>query len=342
MRLVLAIMVLLALAAFGWSGWWFYHAAARERAVTEWLAERREAGWVAEAAEVRVDGFPYRFDTIVAGLELADPGSGWSWRAPEFGFTSLAYQPQHIIADWPGEQVIATPIETVRVRSDTLRGSVVFDPTSRLTLNRSSIEIGGLTILGDSGWQAAIGRALLATRQAAVAEVAPGTAHDVSFTAQGLRLPEAWTARLDRAGVLPEALETAEFDLTLVFDRPWDRAAVEGENPALEQVRIREARLGWGRLDLRGSGTLTADAQGYAEGEIDLRARNWREMVEIAESAGAIPSGMSGAVRSGLGFIAQLSGDPEVLELPLTFADGRTRLGPIGLGPAPVLAPQRQ
>ena len=54
MRVLLAIVVL---AGLGWSGFWFWNASTRDRALTNWLEERRAAGWVADGA-VRVTGFP--------------------------------------------------------------------------------------------------------------------------------------------------------------------------------------------------------------------------------------------------------------------------------------------
>ena len=80
------------------------------------------------------------------------------------------------------------------------------------------------------------------------------------------------------------------------------------------------------------------DAEGFAEGRIDLRARNWREMIALAESAGALDPTLAGAVRAGLDLIARFSGDRDAINVPLDFADGVTRLGPIVVGPAPVLA----
>ena len=331
MRSLLAIVIL---AALGWSGWWWWHASMRERAVEDWLAARRADGWVAEAAEVRVTGYPNRIDTIVTGLSLADPEEGWSWTAPEFQFLSLSYQPHHVIAVWPGEQVIATPYDTLHVASARLRGSVVFEPNPRLALMRSAIEIEDMRIRSELGWEARIGEAMLATRQAEGERFA----HDLSFVAEELALPRNWTEGIDVAGVLPEAIESLALDATLAFDRPWDRAAVEGEDPALEGVRIRDASIAWGSLDLRGQGALVADADGRAEGEIELRARNWREMIEIAENAGAVGSGIAGALRGGLDLIARLAGDENAITLPLDFEDGQTRLGPIPLGPAPRLA----
>ena len=66
-------------------------------------------------------------------------------------------------------------------------------------------------------------------------------------------------------GVLPPEVGPVAVDLTLKFDRPWDWPALEGDNPVLEQVEVREIPLTWGKLDLRGRGTLDVDAQGFAE-----------------------------------------------------------------------------
>jgi hypothetical protein len=90
-------------------------------------------------------------------------------------------------------------------------------------------------------------------------------------------------------------------------------------------------------LDLRGQGRLVVDELGYAEGRIDVRARNWHEMIEIAERAGAIGSTLAGTLRSGLDLVAMLSGDRNSLRVPLDFENGRMRLGPVVIGDAPRL-----
>jgi hypothetical protein len=106
----------------------------------------------------------------------------------------------------------------------------------------------------------------------------------------------------------------------------------------LEEVDIRDISLTWGKLDLRGRGTLDVDAEGFADGRLDLRARNWRDMVDLAVSAGALNPNLAGAVRGGLDLIARFAGDGDALNVPLDFEDGVTRLGPIVIGPAPQLA----
>ena len=90
MRTLLAIVILAALA---WSGWWFVQSTARDRAMEAWLADRRAAGWVAEAEDVRVRGFPNRVDTVITELSLSDPDAGWAWQADGLQVLSLSYKP---------------------------------------------------------------------------------------------------------------------------------------------------------------------------------------------------------------------------------------------------------
>lgn len=334
MRILLAIV---ALAALGWTGWWFLLAAAKDRALEAWLAGRRAAGWVAEAQDISVGGFPYRIDTTIAGLQLANPAGGWTWDAPEFRLHALAYKPNHLIAVWPKEQSFATLLGRARILSQDMRGSIVVEPSLRLGLDRARIEMEGLRITGDPGdWAIGLGRGQLALRQAEPAEgAAPKpNAYDVAFTAETLSLPEDWIA-FDRTGVLDQAIALARIRATAVFDRPLDRLAVEETPPLIRTLTIDDMTFTWGRLDLRGRGKLKADAEGFADGQLDLRARNWREMVDVAEQSGALNAGVASALRGGLGLIARLGGDRDSIEVPLAFSGGSARLGPIPIGPAP-------
>lgn len=336
MRMLHAMIGVIAAAALGWTAWWFFIAAAKDRTLEAWLAARRAEGWVAEAAAIDVGGFPYRVDTTISGLELANPQGGWSWKAPEFQFTALAYQPNHLIAIWPPEQTFSTPFGATSVTSETMRGSVIFQPNPRLGLRRATVEMKGVALTGSQGWRIELDSGILAMREAEAAD-APPNAYDIGLDAAGVT-PPAVLARSLPSGMLAERIDTVSFKATAVLDRPLDRQAVEGERPSIERLTIDDAVFAWGRLDLRARGTLVADADGLAEGRVDLRARNWREMVEIADRSGALPSGLASALRGGLGLIARLGGDRDSISAPLEFAGGAMRLGPIPLGPAPRLA----
>ncbi len=334
MRIILAIV---ALAAAAWTGWWFFIASAKERAVEAWLADRRAAGWVAEAAEVDVNGFPYRVDTTWRGLELADPELGWAWSAPDFQLLTLAYQPNHLIAVWPGAQRFSTPLGATDITADKLMGSLRVEPNARLALQNATIEMAGLSLAGDTGWTVGVAEGVLAARRAEGPEASP-FAHDIALDAKGIALPADRIAGLDRGGLLAPEIETLRLDATADFDAPWDLPALEGATPTLLGLDIRDATLTWGALDLRARGSLVADDRGYAEGRLDVRARNWREMIDIAEETGALNRNIASGLRAGLGLLAQLSGDRNTLEAPLEFSRGMMRLGPVPLGPAPRLA----
>lgn len=337
MRAILTITAVVVVAALAWSGFWFWQVSVRERAIEDWLAERRADGWVAEASDLSMAGFPSRVDTFLTGLDLADPEAGWAWTADELQILSLSYKPYHVIATLPGNQVVSTPYDTVRFRADALRGSVLFRPTPRLELDHMTFEIGDMQITGDAGWSARVGKGLLATRQA-TGEGVPPFAHDLAVEVSNLALPPELIEVLRAGNVLPAEIGTMSLDGMLVFDQPWDRATVEAGLPKLEALDVRKLHLAWGRLDLRATGRLDVDPQGFAQGRLELTATNWREMIDVAERSGMVGATLAGTLRVGLGLIAQMAGRPDTIELPLEFAGGETRLGPIPLGPAPRLA----
>lgn len=336
MRRPLAILIgAVIVAALAWGGWWWFSAGVRERALQAWLADRRADGWTAEAGGIRRGGFPNRVDIFIDDLALADPEAGWAWSADGFQILSLAYRPQEVIVAWPGEQVVATPLDTLRLTGDVLRASVRFEPSTRLALDRSTLEAGNLQVKADGGWTAGIGQALLATRQAAA-----GTpfAHDISLEATGIALPDLLGDDL-AGGTLPRTIDRLALDATAGFDRPWDRPSVDAGGAILRALDIRDLTLVWGSLKLEAEGRLVADADGRAEGSLDIRARDWRTMLAIAETSGTLDPGVTAAARAGLSLLAGLGGARDELDVTLDFGGGRTRLGPIPLGAAPRLAP---
>ncbi len=317
-----------------WSGWWFVGSAAQKAALEAWLDQQRARGWVAERDSLTVRGFPNRFDTVVTGLELADPRTGWSWMAPEFQILALSYKPNHIIAVWPGKQSIGTPFETVDVAASVLRGSVVFEPDTALALQRSAIEIADLRLESSDGWTSTLERGQLNTAQA-VEGTAPGFAHDIAFQAERLTLPEVFLRRFDPAGILPGELSVARTRFTASYDAPWDRLAVEGATPLLTAVSLKDLTVTWGELDLKARGSFDVDGDGFPQGRINVTAVNWREMVDLAVSAGVIPQSMADTIEGGLEVVAMLSGGPNTIDVPLVFSGSTMSLGPVPLGRSP-------
>ncbi|GIX12568.1 MAG: hypothetical protein KatS3mg118_0527 [Paracoccaceae bacterium] len=335
-KIVRVLIAVILAAVLGWSGWWWFAAQARQRAIAGWLEERREAGWVAEASAISVAGFPGRFDLGLEGLALADPDAGWAWDAPSLQILSLAYRPGHVIVIWPERQRLSVPGETATLAVERMRGSVVFVPGSALEPERAVIEIYAPAATGSGGWTASAARMRIATRRLAD-DTAPGHAQELFVEAESVLLPEPLRRRIDPLGALGEAVPLMRLDVALGFDAPWDRHAVEGRKPALIALSLRDLAAEWGELRLEARGRLHAGPDGLALGRIDLVARGWREMLRRAVAAGVIQPWLADALEAGLGVAAFMSGDAGTLRVPLVFEDGSMMLGPVPIGPAPRL-----
>ena len=330
MRFLLAIVIA---AAAGWSGYWLIGSRGVENGLRDWLDGRAKAGWVANYASVDTRGFPNRLDTTITDLELADPSTGVAWSAPVFQLLRLSYKPNHVIAVWPGEQTVATPLQRVTIESDKASGSFIFKPGTDFELDRSAIVFNGIRLSSTKGWSSEIAEGLLATRPSA----ARADAVDIGFELSDLRPASPALAQLAEAGFLPDTVEQLKIDATLTFDAPWDRQAVEARRPAVTEIELNLLQARWGQLDLWAAGDLRVNAAGLASGSITVKARNWREMLQIATASGWIPESFVGTLESGLALLAQLSGSPKTLDAPLTFKNGQVSFGPIPLGSLPPL-----
>ncbi len=331
------ILIGVILVAFlAWSGWWWIGARAHREALAAWLDQRRSDGWVAETGELSVVGYPNRFDTVLEDLHLADPQAGWAWTAPEFRTFMLSYEPTKVIAAWPPRQTFAAPGEKVEVTSEDMRASLALAPGTSLALDRAVVELKGVDLASEHGWRAALADGQLSVRRS---EEQRGRedAYDAVLEGSGLRPPEALRELLGGGAGLPEAIDKLRVDLTAAFGAPLDRHAVEGPQPPLQAVWLRPSEFVWGALTLEASGRVDVDPDGVPQGKLDLRAQNWRAMLDAAVAAGAIDDALAGTLRSGLELLAMLSADGESLEAPLRFERGMMFLGPIPLGAAPRL-----
>ncbi len=333
MRTLLGLAVLLFAA---WSAWWWYGSSHQKQAIEDWLQDRREAGWQAETEDLTVTGYPNRFDMIAEGLTLADPASGWAWTAPEFRTYMLSYQPNRVIASWPGIHRFAVPGEQVELTAEQLRASAAFAPDPGLALDHGVLEARELSLGSSLGWTAFLDRGQLALRDSEV-ERGRANAYDAVLEVEGFRPPAPWRELLgDRmADSLPEAFDRVLIDVTAAFPRPLDAEALESGNLRPETLWLRKSTISWGDLGLEGSGRLDVAPDGTPTGEIALKAEDWRQLLRAAVSAGAVPGNLEGALEAGLGLMSTLTSDGRSLEAPLVFRNGRMSLGPIPLGEAP-------
>ena len=329
MRRLLSLVVL---AAILWSGWWVIGSRGLKMGLETWLEARRAEGWVAEASDISVLGFPNRFDATLENPALADPDSGLSWQAPFLQIFALSYRPQHMIVTWPTEQLLTTPLEKLRVTSAKMQGSAVFVPGPDLAIDRLTVVADSFRVSSSNGWWVALPTAQLATRR----HEGPEATYDVALDAASARLSQEVRAIFGQVA-LPETLEALKLDATLGFDAPWDRFAIERQRPQVTKLDLTLAEAKWGNIHVQAAGALTVDAAGLPTGDISLRATNWREILQIAVATGAVPADLAPTIETGLSLLAGLSGNDKTIDAPLSFRNGRMSLGPVPLGPAPRL-----
>ncbi|MDF1854483.1 DUF2125 domain-containing protein [Pseudooceanicola sp.] len=324
------LFVILAAALF-WSGYWLIGSRGAEAGFATWFEARRTEGWQADYSNLRVAGFPNRFDTTFTDLALADPTTGWAWRAPFFQLLALSYKPTQVIAVFPPQSQLSTPLDRFTLASADMRASLALDPAPRLPLNRATLIGTQIRITGTEVTE--LDSLTLAT------ERLPGTDHGYRYgaLAHGVRLPTPLVARLARGIALPDQIATLQLDFDGDFDRPWDLDALEHARPQVERLKLRLLKAEWGSLKLAATGELTVDGAGTPTGEIAIKAENWRDMLRVAVAAGALPESLASSVETALELAANLSGRPDTLNVTLGFSGGRIHLGPVPLGPAPVL-----
>ncbi|WP_424969661.1 DUF2125 domain-containing protein [Dinoroseobacter sp. S76] len=319
-----------AAAALGWFAYWFVGASALERSLTAWFEDRRTEGWQVEWTELDVRGFPNRFDTVLTEPALADPGTGLAWEAPFFQLLALSYQPNKVIAVFPNTQVISTPLGRSQLDTSKMQASLHLGASARLPL-QSAIFVAETPELSSD-----IGRTRAqALRLAMRATEGAEQTYDLGIEAVGFALPVAIKRRLDPGELLPPALETVRLDAVIRFDRDWDLDAIENRRPQPRAITLNEARAQWGPLGLRAVGDLEIDERGRASGALTIKASNWREILQVADRSGLVPSAFLPLLERGLEALAGLSGPETSLDIPLTLRDGQMRLGFLNLGQAP-------
>ena len=328
MRLLLAAILI---AALGWSGFWWIGARNINQNLTDWLDTRHQAGWVANYSSLDTNGFPNRFDTEIRDIELVDTHTGIAWTAPFFQLFRLSYEQSHVIAVWPNQQVVATPNQRIDIRSDDIRASLVLRDTDTWLLDRMNLVVDDLSLSSSNDWSARIEQSLFAMRPS---ERVPA-AIDLALKATNVHPKNPALTTLAEMGAIPRTIESLDIDLSVTFDAPLDRRVIEVGRPNITALDLHVLKSKWGGLELWAAGDLTLDSQGRATGSITIKAKNWREMLQLAKASGWIPDAAVDPLTTGLGFIATLSGSKQTLDAPLTFDRGNVSFGPIPLGTLP-------
>lgn len=321
------------LLALVYSGYWYAAGYGLRSSLDSWFDARRAQGWLAEHAGAETSGYPLRHVTLLQAPALADPGTGTAWRADWLMLDSPAV--------WPGRQTLRFPAtpqrlghldQTLVIEAEDMRADLDLHPGLALEVDTLGLTAGDWRLTQEGVPLAEADTLVLAMRQG----TAPAN-YGFELAAKGFA-PGLTLRRLTRtAPDLPPSFETLEARATVQFDRPWDRSALEQGRPQPVAIDLTLARAQWGALSLQAAGKLTVDGEGFPSGTLTVKAENWREMLAMAQAAGAVPAQAVGPAERVLNLLAGLGGNPDALEVELGFANGWVTLGPLPLGPAPRL-----
>lgn len=324
--------LLIALAAV-WSLYWAAAAWGLRTGIATWFAEQERQGWQAEFAGLETSGYPLRHLNRIQRPALADPGTGTAWRADWLELENPAAWPGRLTLRFPATaQRLSYFDRTAVITAQGLQASLNLAPGVALELEDMAlvsapwrIERSGETVL--SG--AALDLRMVQTDRP--------ESYRITAEAREFAPRAAWRRLLAASSALPERFDALALEMTVAFDKPWDRSALEQQRPQPRRITLKLAEARWGDLRLKAAGTLTVDERGLPEGEIALQAENWRGLVLMAERTGALAPSLRGTVERVLGLLAEAGGNPQHLDITLGFSDGYVTLGPLPLGHAPRL-----
>lgn len=321
-----ALVALILLAMALWAGYWVVgQRVIEERAETvmQEVAER-SAVEIAHSG-VEVAGFPNRFDLTLTTPHVFDPFTGWGWQAEFAQVFAMTWKPWQVIAALPLAQEIATPRGPVQLTGARFAASALVEPAATLALEEMVVEADAPRLAAAFLPPVAADRALFALRRQ---PTGVGAAYRLGVTLAAL-LPLV-------AAPSDSAAAEVRLDARLELAAPIDRESL-GRPIALREADLAALSVRRGDVVINASGRVTAGEGGLAEGEILFRVQGWRHLPAFLADYALIRSDWLDRADRALSVMAEEQGRPETLDLPLRFEAGWSFLGPLPLGPAPLM-----
>jgi hypothetical protein len=357
-------LLLLVVALFGgWSWFWFYASAKVETSIEGWRAREAKAGRLYACGSQTIGGYPFRFELNCGEASALLKSSQPPLEIKSRGVLVAAqvYDPTLLITEFHGPLTIASPgqapdvVVNWKLAQSSLRGTPAAPERMSLAVDLPAVD----SVSG--GTQKTLWRA---RRLEIHGRIAEGSVRDHPVVEAVLRLSGATAEALHPAAAAP-----VDADITTVLrgladfsPKPWEARFREIQASG-GGIDVTQARLQQGESVAVGSGTLTVNANGRLEGQLQvtvagleqfLSAIGAQQMVQqspgvdrIAGALDRIAPGLGGVARqqaaANIGLGINLLGQQTTLEgkravtLPLKFNDGAIYLGPIPIGKMPAL-----
>ena len=322
---IVGVLALLTL----YSIYWFYAKSVIQREVAAWISEHETAGYAIQYEDLRVTGFPYRFQIEVTQPDIESPAGdgGWHARFPALRANALPYDFSHWIVAFTGPALIDTDSQdsaVVQLDIEDARLSLVSNRAGETV--RIGAEFDALVITPVSG-DAPDVRAIDSLRLSGQVEESDSLRVRVELA--GIQVTEtAFEPDIIRA--FGDKAELVRLDLAVT---QWSALARDGDAAAWSrmngQMQIVNSQLSWGPARVTGDGDFTLDSLARPDGRLSLHITDPDTLADALVLGGLVPEENEQALR----LAAMLAPrGPDGVSLPFRIRDGGVYLGPVRLG----------
>ncbi len=335
----------IAIAAAGYTAYWYIAADAIEGRIADWSENQRENGWQLAAADTDVAGFPTRFSVTLRDPVISAEADGWSWRGDNLLAELRPWNFQNITLYVNGKSNVR--IRDGEIWRDTAwqiedgRANLVLSDDRRVTdvaLDMTSVRVEGLLAGGPASFRRLRAQSLLST-MAQDNGAAAGVESEVinaALNLEDVELPE------DVSEGLGPSIEHLTLDASLVGPMPGEakRDAIMAWRDAGGTVELNSLSLRWGPLGLSTQGTLALDKELRPMGALTADIVGYGDVIDALILSDVIPLGDAFMAKVAFNVMAEkpADGGPPVLRrVPLTAQGGDLFVGPVAFAKLPPL-----
>ncbi len=343
-RKYLIFLAVLILAAFAWTGGWFWLADKLRSDIANFVAAQHKNGIVLGWSDMTISGYPIRFDTT-----FEEPQGQWTnadtrilWTGANTSIRPFIEGPGIVSFDAPGQHQfrIQGNGADVLINTDTgtLEGRLAFDKSGQP--------------FGLQGRAAPFTAGINGVPVIAIAETAFDWERRTSLSTGSEIHPDSVGETLSvileqidltklpiEAGVTDTLGQTIQTLTSRAALRgPLDPASVDAANltrwrDAGGTLEVETFNLVWGPLRIAGNGTLTVDQALQPVGAFSARVSGLDKLLDVLEARGQIQRQQTALARIALAVLMRTpaNGGPPEASLPITIQDRLLSIGPIPL-----------
>jgi len=359
----IALLILIAALAGGWSWLWHYAAGRAEITIDGWRAREAASGRVYACGSQSIGGYPFRIevDCNLASALFRSNQPPVEIKSKGILIAAQIYDPTLLISEFHGPLTIADPgkapnvVVNWKLAQSSVRGTPAAPERVALVFDRPVVD----RMNGDNAQH------MLTAKHIEIhGRMIEGSAANKPVIEVALQLQQT-----SAPFIHPAAEKPVDADITAVLrglnnfsPKPWPERFRELQ-AAGGRIDITQARVQQGETIAVGGGSLSLNSSGRLEGQLRvtvagveafLNSIGAQQMVQTAPSMDKI-AGALDRLAPGLGNVARqqaganisaginLLGEQTTLEgkqavtLPLRFDDGAIFLGPIPIGKTPTL-----